>query len=369
MNTRNQWILGAAVSVIALALTWFLDDFFLFRLALVASWAVAVLGLNLLTGFNGQISLGHGTFMGIGMYTVAITNRDWNLSYPLAFLLTIAICLVVGALIGIPALRLPGTSLALITLAMALAFPQLLRKYDSITGGVQGIGISGESQFLSPTDSLSNDQARYLVVVAITIGVFFVGWNLTRGRWGLAMMAVRDNPVAAASMGVNLPRTKVVTFAISGALAGLGGAMQMMLNNYVAPESISLAVSISLLTGIVIGGLGTVAGALIGGIFIQYLPIWSQTSVGRPPARRDPGRDHHPGDDPGARWDHRARPAAAGVRSPPTRSLDQGRGGRGGRRLPDHHRRARGRGPRRLTDDHQPHLISSHHQQPHKGDP
>ena len=131
MNTRNQWILGAAVSVIALALTWFLDDFFLFRLALVASWAVAVLGLNLLTGFNGQISLGHGTFMGIGMYTVAITNRDRNLSYPLAFLLTIAICLVVGALIGIPALRLPGTSLALITLAMALAFPQLLRKYDS----------------------------------------------------------------------------------------------------------------------------------------------------------------------------------------------------------------------------------------------
>ena len=92
---------------------------------------------------------------------------------------------MVGALIGIPALRLPGTSLALITLAMALAFPQLLRKYDSITGGVQGIGISGESQFLSPTDSLSNDQARYLVVVAITIGVFFVGWNLTRvgGDW------------------------------------------------------------------------------------------------------------------------------------------------------------------------------------------
>ena len=82
MNTRNQWILGAAVSVIALALTWFLDDFFLFRLALVASWAVAVLGLNLLTGFNGQISLGHGTFMGIGMYTVAITNRDWESVVP-----------------------------------------------------------------------------------------------------------------------------------------------------------------------------------------------------------------------------------------------------------------------------------------------
>lgn len=277
MSTRGRWIFGIVVSLLAFALTWVVSDFRLFQLALVASWAVAVLGLNLLTGFNGQISLGHGTFMGIGMYTVAITNRDWGLSYPLAFLLAIAICLVIGALIGIPALRLPGTSLALITLAMALAFPQLVRKYESVTGGVQGIGISASGQFLSPVDSLSKDQFRYLVVIAITMAVFLVGWNLTRGRWGLAMMAVRDNPVAAASMGVNLPRTKVVTFAISGALAGLGGAMQMMLNNYVAPESISLLVSISLLTGIVIGGLGTVAGALIGGIFIQYLPVWSQS--------------------------------------------------------------------------------------------
>lgn len=277
MKTRGQWMFGIAVSVLALALTWMAPDFRLFQLALVASWAVALLGLNLLTGFNGQISLGHGTFMGIGMYTVAITNRDWGLSYPVAFLLAIAICLVVGALIGIPALRLPGTSLALITLAMALAFPQLLRKYESVTGGVQGIGISGSRRFLSPFDSLSNDQFRYLVVVAITIVVFLVGWNLTRARWGLAMMAVRDNPVAAASMGVNLPRTKVVTFAISGALAGLGGAMQMMLNSSVFPDSLSLAVSISLLTGIVIGGLGTVTGALIGGIFIQYLPVWSQS--------------------------------------------------------------------------------------------
>lgn len=277
MSVRDKWILGAVASLVALSMTWFVADFRLFQFALAASWAVAVLGLNLLTGYNGQISLGHGTFMGIGMYTVAITNREWGLSYPLAFLLAMAICLVVGGLIGIPALRLPGTSLALITLAMALAFPQLLRKYESVTGGVQGIGISGSRQFLSPVDSLSNDQFRYLVVVAITIVVFLVGWNLTRGRWGLAMMAVRDNPVAAASMGVHLPRTKVTAFAISGALAGLGGAMQMMLNNYVAPESLTIAVSISLLTGIVIGGLGTVAGAVIGGIFIQFLPVWSQS--------------------------------------------------------------------------------------------
>lgn len=277
MSVGAKWILGAVCSIIAISLTWVVADFRLFQFGLAASWAVAVLGLNLLTGYNGQISLGHGTFMGIGMYTVAITNRDWGLSYPIAFLLAMLICLVVGGLIGIPALRLPGTSLALITLAMALAFPQILRKYESVTGGVQGIGISGTRQFLSPFDSLTNDQFRYLVVVAITIVVFVVGWNLTRGRWGLAMMAVRDNPVAAASMGVNLPRTKVATFAISGALAGLGGAMQMMLSNYVAPESLTIAVSISLLTGIVVGGLGTVAGAVIGGIFIQFLPVWSQS--------------------------------------------------------------------------------------------
>lgn len=275
---RNGWILGIVVSAAAIGATFVFNDFRLSQLAMVASWAVAMLGLNLLTGYNGQISLGHGAFMGLGMYAVAITNRDWSLSYPLALILAFAIAFVAGALIGIPALRLPGTSLALITLAMAMAFPQLLKKFGGLTGGSLGIGISGDAKFQAPDgSSLSTDQVKYLFAVAITIVVFWLGWNIVRGRWGLAMMAIRDNPVSAASMGVNLPRTKVATFAISAGLAGLGGGMQMMLSTYVAPESVALTVSISLLTGIVLGGLGTVAGALIGAVFVQFLPTWSQS--------------------------------------------------------------------------------------------
>jgi len=276
MSQRYSWLVGIAVSILAVALTWTVSDFRLSQFARVAAFAVAMLGLNLLTGFNGQISLGHGAFMGIGMYTVAITNREWGLSYPVAFVLAAGLCFIVGILVGIPALRLPGISLALITLAMALAFPQVLRKFESLTGGVQGIVIPGRRKFESPEwTGLTNDQFQYVTVVAVTMLAFFIGWNLTRGRWGLAMMAIRDNPVSAASMGVNLPRTKVFTFAISAAFAGLGGAMTMMLVNFASPESVSLAVSISLLTGIVIGGLGTVAGAVIGGLFVVYMPNWA----------------------------------------------------------------------------------------------
>lgn len=272
----RSWILGIVASAIAISLTWIATDFRLFQLATVATWAVAMLGLNMLTGFNGQISIGHGAFMGIGAYTVAIAVRDFGMSYPLALLLGFALAFVLGAVIGIPALRLPGTSLALITLALALAFPQVLRKYDTVTGGVQGIGTSGGRQFNAPDwTNLTNDQFRYLFLILVSILMFFIGWNLVRGRWGLAMMSIRDNPVSAASMGVNLPSTKVTTFAVSAGYAGLGGAMQAMLFNFVSPESVSFLVSISLLTGIVIGGLGTVAGAVIGGLFVVYMPNYA----------------------------------------------------------------------------------------------
>ena len=241
----------------------------------MASLAIAMLGLNLLTGFNGQISLGHGAFMGIGAYGAAILVRDQGMSYPLVLVVMFLICFGVGALIGIPALRLPGTSLALITLAFALAFPQVLKKYGGLTGGVQGINTPLDRQFNSPWDNLTNDQFRYLFCAVVAIIMFWLAWNLARGRWGLAMMSVRDNPVSAASMGVNLARTKVATFGISAGYAGVGGALYMMIYGYISPDQWALALSVSLLTGIVVGGLGTIAGAVIGGLFVQFLPYYS----------------------------------------------------------------------------------------------
>lgn len=272
----RAWTLGIVVSVVAIGLTWIAPDFRLFQFATVASWAMAMLGLNLLTGFNGQISLGHGAFMGLGAYTVAITVREWALPYPIAMALAFVLCFVVGGLLGIPALRLPGTSLALITVALALAFPQVIKKFSSITNGVGGISTPPDSQFRAPDwTGLSNDQFVYLVMAVISIAMFWIAWNLTRGRWGLAMMSVRDNPVAAASMGVNLPQTKVTTFAVSAGYAGMGGAMMSITTPFVGPDSFGIGQSIAVLTGIVIGGLGTIAGALIGGIFQVFMRTWA----------------------------------------------------------------------------------------------
>lgn len=263
---------GAAITAVAVLMTFIVTDFRLYQLATVASWSVAMLGLNLLTGYNGQISIGHATFMAIGGYVVAITVRDYGMSYPLTFILAFIICGVFGALLGIPALRLPGISLALITLAMSLAFPQVLKKTSSFTGGVQGLVTPTERQFNAPDwTGLTTTQFRYLTFVAVTAIVFLLVFNLVRGRWGLAMMSIRDNPISAASMGVNLARTKVITFGVSAGLAGVAGAMQSTLTGFMAPESFTIIVSIQLLTGIVIGGLGSVVGALIGGFFQVYL--------------------------------------------------------------------------------------------------
>lgn len=270
---KRSWILGLGVSALAILLAFLVSDFRLFQLATVITWAIAMLGLNLLTGFNGQISLGHGAFMGMGAYTIAILVRDYSISYPLALVIAFAICFVVGALLGIPALRVEGISLALITVALALAFPQVIKKFSGLTNGVGGIAMLPEQQFRAPDwTGLSNDQFLYLVFVAIAMLMFWLAWNLTRGRWGLAMMSVRDNPVSAASMGVHLPRTKVWTFAISAGYAGIGGALQMMLTGFTGPDNWGIVVSIAVLTGIVIGGLGTIAGAVIGGLFQVFMP-------------------------------------------------------------------------------------------------
>jgi len=272
---RRAWIVGVVTSAFAISLTWIAEDVRLYQFATVGTLAIGMLGLNMLTGFNGQISLGHGAFMGIGAYTAAILVREQGMSYPIVLVVAFVICFAVGCLIGIPALRLPGTSLALISLAFALALPQVIKKYGGLTGGVGGINTPPDRQFNSPWESLTDDQFRYLFVTVIGIVLFWLGWNIIRGRWGLAMMAVRDNPVSAASMGVSLARTKVATFGISAGYAGIAGALQCVLVGYISPDQWSLALSVSLLTGIVVGGLGTVAGAVIGGLFIQFLPYYS----------------------------------------------------------------------------------------------
>jgi branched-chain amino acid transport system permease protein len=283
-GVRIAGAVGAVVVGLAAAVAWLVPDFRLYQLAIVGTLAIAMLGLNILTGFNGQVSLGHGAFIGIGSYTAAILVRDVGTPYPLAIVAASATCFVVGCLIGIPGLRLPGSSLALVTLAFALALPQAIKKYDGLTGGTYGIYFPFDQQFNSPWAALTNDQFRYLTVVAAGALLFWAGWNVVRGRWGLAMMAVRDHTIAASSMGVDLPRTKVTAFGVSAAYAGTAGGLQLIVVGYVNPDQLTLALSFSLVTGIVVGGLGTVAGALLGALFVTFVPYFSPEVSAAAPA-------------------------------------------------------------------------------------
>ena len=284
-SRRNQLTAAAVAAIVALALPFLVSDYRLLQLSLVVTYAIALLGLVLLTGFNGQISLGHGAIFALGAYVTAILMNSFKLPYWLAPIASGAICFGFGVLFGRPALRLPGHLLALATFGLALAAPQLLRYkgLEKWTGGVQGIMLDKpEAPFGMP---LSPDQWMYLFVLAILLLAFVSIANLLDGRMGRAILAVRDNPIAATAMGIDLPFLKTVTFGYSSLYTGVAGSASAIVVCYVAPDSFSVFLSITLLVGAVIGGLNLPAGALLGAFVIQFLPnLTEQISKSAPGA-------------------------------------------------------------------------------------
>ena len=284
-TTLDRRRLGVVVAAIAIALVlpFVLGSYHVFQMTLVLVYAIALLGLNMLTGYNGQISLGHGAFYAIGAYTAAILMDKFGLPYWLTVPVAGAVCLVAGFLFGLPALRLEGVYLALATFALAVAMPQLL-KYKGLehwTGGVQGIVIVKPDA--PPWSGLSQDQWLYFVVLGFALALFAIGWNLLRGRIGRAMVAIRDQPIAARAMGVNTAMVKSMTFGVSAMYTGIAGALGAIVIQFVAPDSFTLFLSISLVVGVVIGGLASISGAIYGGIFIQFVPnIADQISKAAP---------------------------------------------------------------------------------------
>jgi len=270
--SRGQLIGLVLVLVLACALPFVISNYRVFQFTLALVYAIALLGLNMLTGFNGQISLGHGAFYAIGAYTAAILMDKFGVPYWLTVPAAGAVCLVAGFLFGLPALRLEGVYLALATFALAVAMPQLL-KYKGLeawTGGVQGIVIVKPD---APAWSgLSQDRWLYFVVLAFALALFAIGWNLLRGRIGRAMVAIRDQPIAARAMGVNTAMVKSMTFGVSAMYTGIAGALGAIVIQFVAPDSFDVFLSIALIVGIVIGGLASISGAIYGGIFIQFIP-------------------------------------------------------------------------------------------------
>jgi branched-chain amino acid transport system permease protein len=268
---------GLLVGAVILA-PFIVSDYRAYELAKVGVYFIALLGLNMLTGWNGQISLGHGAFMAIGGYTsgILIANHGmkdlWTI--PIAGLVAGA----AGFLVGVPALRLSGLYLALVTFGIAVSFPQLPKKFTHFSGGSTGLqffglpnstgGVAGVHVF---GHHLSANRWFYALTWSIALVLFVAAWALLRGRVGRAWRAIRDSEVAAASNGIGLARYKTAAFAVSAFYAGVAGSLFAILVGFASPDTFPIALSITLVVGLVVGGLESLTGLVVGAAFIQYL--------------------------------------------------------------------------------------------------
>ncbi len=270
LSKKWPWIfvvLGLLIPLLQPAMPDIVSDYRLFLVSTMIIAAIAVLGLNLLTGFNGQFSLGHGAFYAVGAYTAAVLMDKLNVPYWATIPAAAIVCFMFGYLFGLPALKLEGHYLALATFALALAVPQIL-KYkwlEGLTGGVQGIVLlKPEPPFGLP---LSEDQWLFYFCFITMIVLYWAAANLLDSRSGRAMMAIRDQYMAADTMGIDTALYKTVTFGISAAYTGIAGALSASAIAFVAPDSFNIFLSIKFLIGLVVGGIGSLTGSVIGGIF------------------------------------------------------------------------------------------------------
>ncbi|MGH9045820.1 MAG: branched-chain amino acid ABC transporter permease [Acidimicrobiales bacterium] len=251
-----------------------LSDFNNFELGEVAVYAIAIAGLSVLTGVNGQICLGQGAFVAVGAYTLGELEIHQSLNLVVQLLIAVIISGVVGLIIAVPATRLRGPYLAGMTLLLALALPFLSDKYSNFFGGDQGLVT------LPPNAPGSIDPAKWLTWIELfcALLVMVLLANLLASRFGRSFRAVRDNEVAASLAGVHVARTKVIAFVVSSACAGLAGALLALSTGVVNTGEFPLSLSIYILAGMVLGGSGTLTGAWWGAILVVYLPNqWSQS--------------------------------------------------------------------------------------------
>jgi branched-chain amino acid transport system permease protein len=246
----------------------------------VVAYAVAIMALNLVIGFSGQISLGHSAFVGIGAYTTVILVADHDWSYfatiPVAFALSFA----VGILVGLPALRIRGLYLAVVTLAVATVFPTLVIKYESLTGGPNGKQapdklVPPDWTPWGPRDRFGAVAYRYFVILAIAAVMFVVARNLLRSRVGRAVIALRDNQTSAATAGVNPAIYKTLMFGVSAAMAGVAGSLLMIQQPQATDTRFGIELAIFLVVALVIGGVATIAGAVPGALVYVFLPYYA----------------------------------------------------------------------------------------------
>lgn len=272
MSGRIAW---GFLFVFAAAAPLWMSGYHLYQFAQVMIYAIALLGLNLLTGFNGQLSLGHGAFFAIGGYGTAILIVKFGLPYYAAIPLAGLVCFVAGFLFGFPALRLGGLYLALATFALAVATPQVFafKGFDGYTGGSQGVQVPKPGPLLGL--HMNVDQSVFWLCLMVALVLFWLAANLVHSRIGRALIAIRDQPIAAETMGVDAALYKTITFGISALYAGVAGGLDAVAVGFVSPESFGLPLSLAFLVGVVIGGLASLPGAIFGAMFIEFVPNWA----------------------------------------------------------------------------------------------
>ncbi|WP_370617430.1 branched-chain amino acid ABC transporter permease [Mumia sp. Pv 4-285] len=268
----------AAVVLVALLLLWAsgLPAFRMGQITNVFIIAIAIAGLNLVTGYTGLLSIGHSAFFGLGAYTTGILIVKYEFAPLSTIPVAIGLCFVLGLLVGLPSLRIHGLYLALVTLAVAVSFPEIVRRAEDLTGGAAGMVV--RSRFLAPPEWTGLVRAErgiwmFWLSAGVLAVVLLLCRNLVRSRFGIAMRSTRDNEIAAAANGISVARTKIVAFGISGAITGLAGSLFTMYMGALSPDgSFTLMKSIEFITGLVLGGVATQIGPLVGAFAVVFLP-------------------------------------------------------------------------------------------------
>ncbi|MDA9433831.1 branched-chain amino acid ABC transporter permease [Bradyrhizobium sp. CCBAU 51627] len=265
------------VLLILLIVPLFAKNFIIFQMTMLLIYGLAVLALNILTGGSGQFSLGQSAFYAVGAYTTAVLMEHFNVNYALTLPIAGVVCFAFGFLFGHPALRLSGVYLALATFALATATPQILKLnlLEHWTGGVQGLVVTKPDAPLGLP--MSQDMWLYYFTLLVAMIVYIFSVNLLRSRSGRAFMAIRDNEIAASAMGVDVALYKTLAFGVSAGITGVAGGLSAITVQFVAPDSFTITLAISLFLGMVVGGVGWLPGSFVGAAFIIFVPNMAES--------------------------------------------------------------------------------------------